>query len=387
MSVNTPILQQILSELVALRHDVTELKTDVAVLKTDVAVLKTDVAVLKTDVAVLKTDVAVLKTDVAVLKRDVAVLKKDVIELKKDVNVLKKDMTVLKKDVAKLKTDYGQLRYEFNEFRNNTVYYTQSLSRIQEKTDTLHIFESLRQNLPTLNIEIYPFGDFYRQNDIHPIITDIDGCISIDSIPHKPNTTRYTKNNSLQFKQSQYRNEILFLESKTQLDKCMLDKKLKQFDEIYTIVSNIKTYESGSDEFMTMITSSPLNRHPSRIYFMLIAEDMAVSMRRLIYHINTATLTEQLYKELVYSLFKEIPMYTLLKRGIKDNLQLKLRYIHASSFDEYIALFSEPEFNPHRAYLNSFFTPYAHVSTLYAKFKGILGYSFQSLLMFPASFS
>jgi chromosome segregation ATPase len=93
MSVNTPILQQILSELVGLRQDVTELKTDVAVLKKDVAVLKTDVAVLKKDVAVLK------------------------------------------KDMAKLKEDHSKLRYEFNEFRDNVVYYTKSQTLIQENLD------------------------------------------------------------------------------------------------------------------------------------------------------------------------------------------------------------------------------------------------------------
>ncbi len=350
MSVNTPILQQILSELVGLRQDVTELKTDVAVLKTDVAVLKKDVAVLKTDVAVLKKDVAVLK-----------------------------------KDVAKLKEDHSKLRFEFNEFRDNVLQYTKSQTLIQEKTDTLHIYELLRSNLPTLNIEIHSFGNFYRQND-KQWITDIDGCITIDSFPRKPNTSQYTRNNSLQFKQNHYRNEIMFLESKTQLDKGLLDKKLRQFAEIYTIVSNITKYNTGVDEFMSMITTSPLNKQPTRIYFMLVAEDMAISMRQLIHHINNATLTEKIYKDLVYSLFKEIPMFAFLKKGITD-IDLKNKYLTASTFDEYVALFSNSAFDFHRAYLDSFFTPYKSIATLYAKFKGILGYSFQTLILFPSSFS
>ena len=298
---------------------------------------------------------------------------------------LRQDVTELKKDVAELKKDYKQLRYEFNEFRENTVQYTKSQTLIQEKSDTLHICEVLRSNLPTLNIEIHSFGNFYRQKD-KQLITDIDGCITIDSFPHKPNTSRYARNNSLQFKQNQYRNEIMFLESKTQLDKGKLDKKLKQFAEIYTIVTNINKYNTGVDEFMSMVTTSPLNKHPTRIYFMLIAEDMAVSMRQLIYHINNASLTEQLYKELVYNLFKEIPMFAFLKKGITD-MDLKNKYLSTTSFDDYVALFSDSAFDFHRGYLNSFFTPYKTVAPLYAKFKGILGYSFQTLILFPASFS
>jgi hypothetical protein len=322
MSVNTPILQQILSEIVGLRQDVNEIKADVA---------------------------------------------------------------ILKKDVIDLKGVYSKLRFEFNEFRDNVVQYTKSQTLIQEKTDTLHIYELLNNNLLTLNIEIHPFGYFYKQNE-KQWITDIDGCITIDSLPCKPNTSQYNKNNSLQFKQNQFRNEIMFLESKTQLDKGMFDKKLRQFSEIYTIVKNIKKYNSGVDEFISMITTSPLNRHPTRIYFMLIAEDMAVSMRQLIYHINNATLTEQIYKELVYGIFREIPMFTFIKNGIADK-DLKNEYLTASSFDEYVTLFSNSAFDSHRAYLNSFFIPYSSVATLYAKFKGILGYNFQTLILFPASFS
>lgn len=296
------------------------------------------------------------------------------------------ELVAIRHDMAELNKKYEQLRYEFTEFRENTNYFRNSLTLIQEKTDALYIYELLQHNLPTLNIEMHSFGIFYRQNGKQHI-TDIDGCITIDSLPRKPNTSRYRKNNSLQFKQSQYRNEILFLEYKTQLDKGTLDKKLRQFHEIYTIVSNIESYETGTDEFTTMITSSPLNRHPSRIYFMLIAEDMAVSMRRLIYHINNASLTEQIYKELIYTLFKEVSMFTFLKNSISDNTELKLQFLNATSFDEYVALFSSPAFNANRSYLTAFFTPYKTVAPLYAKFKGILGYSFQTLHMFPASFS
>jgi hypothetical protein len=323
MSVNTPILQKILSELVALRQDMTEIKRDV---------------------------------------------------------------TQLKSDVAELKENYTQLRYEFNEFRNNTVFFRKSLTLIQEKSDALYMYEVLQNSLPTLNIELHSFGNFYRQTGKQHI-TDIDGCITLDSIPRKPNTTHYIKNNSLQFKHSQYRNEILFLESKTQLDKGMLDKKLRQFSEIYSIVSNLKSYKEGSDEFMNMINSSPLNRHPSRIYFIFIAEDMAVSMRQILYHINNASLTEGLYKELLYRLFKEGSMFTLLKNTIDDKLDLKQQFLNAESFDEYVNILSDSTFNLHRDYIKSFFTPYKSVASLYAKFKGVVGYSFQTLSMFPASFS
>jgi hypothetical protein len=54
MSVNTPILQKILSELVGLRQDVTHIKKDVAEMKRDVAEMKRDVAEMKRDVAEMK---------------------------------------------------------------------------------------------------------------------------------------------------------------------------------------------------------------------------------------------------------------------------------------------------------------------------------------------
>lgn len=110
MSVNEPILKQILQAVQDLASDVHILKDDVGTLKNDVQMLKEDVSTLKDDVQVLKEDVSLLKGDVNTLKSDVNLLKEDVNILKEDVRLLKDDANTLKGDVNTLKVDVNLLK-------------------------------------------------------------------------------------------------------------------------------------------------------------------------------------------------------------------------------------------------------------------------------------
>lgn len=323
MSVNTPILQQILSELQGVKYDIREIRTDVS---------------------------------------------------------------TLRQEVSTLRTDFNILRDDYNVFKGTMLYSFRNLTRIQEKTDAEFFRQYLNNALPSLVVESHAFGNFYLPNG--SVLTDIDGCVSLHTIPQIPNTSVYKINNSKHFVKELIRNEMIILESKGLLDNVQLNKKVVQFYKIIETIQiiNKMNMTKAASNFKAMIDSYPLFRRPNKIYFMMCANDMSVLMRTFIGEINNGTLDKNKYLNLTFKMFTEHPNYKLFRDVIIDNPKLSKKYDTCNSFDNMKNLLESDIFITHRQFIGAYFCPYESISDYYKNMKGILGYIFQENVYLPASF-
>jgi hypothetical protein len=323
MSANTPILQQILSELQGVKYDIREIRTDI-------------------------------------------------VSLRQEVSTIRSDMTVLRND--------------FTVFRDNTVFNFRNLSRIQEKTDAEFFRQYLNNKFPTMVIESHVFGNFYLPNG--STLTDIDGCVSLHTIPQIPNTSVYKPNNSKYIVKELIRNEMFILESKGLLDIVQLNKKIIQFCKIIQTIQTINKMNmtKAASNFKEMIVSYPLFRRPNKIYFMMCANDMSLLIRTFIREINNNTLDKNKYLKLIYEMFLEHPNYKLYKGMIKEHPKLKKRYEECQSFDEMKKILQMPVFKDHAEFIGAYFYPYESMDQYYKNMAGIIGYIFQENVYLPNSF-
>ena len=215
--------------------------------------------------------------------QEISALRTDVTHLKVDVKEIRTDLNGLRTDLNGLRTDLNGLRTEFYEFRDNMVHYMKEQSNIQERSDTYYITEYLNENIPTLNVTSYDFGNFYNPNG--QILTDIDGCILMNSNLTHPSiiSTNYP-NNSKYANPEFMRTDILFLESKNLLDKVKVDMKLAQFFKILSIIKNRPRYnlQKASHLFKEMLENPVLEFHPKGIYFMVCGNDLSYEIKEYI---------------------------------------------------------------------------------------------------------
>ena len=301
-------------------------------------------------------------------------------------NKILTELSEFKTEMYAFRNEMYTFRNEFYEFRDNVNYFRRGLVTIQEKSDAEFFRQYLTNNFPTLNVELHSFGNFYGI-DGHTI-TDIDGCVSVDSFPKKPNLRTFSKNNSIHA--SSLRNELFFIESKNFLDKVNFDMKIPQFTQIMQILSklpSIETKDSMSAVFNEMIEHAPLKTKPTIAYFVFSANDLSLGIRTFIKNINEGTLTEDNYKEATCKMFLDHSMYRKIGTEIKHKVAIKKRYMKAKSFDEFIDIFQDSIFEIYRPYLSSFFIEYTSVAPLYAKVKGLLGHIFYENVYLPPRFS
>jgi hypothetical protein len=291
---------------------------------------------------------------------------------------------------TKFEENFENFKQEMREFRDNVLYDKYQTSIFQEKEDAELFREYMTIGYPTLNVELCPFKIFYNTNG--KPITDIDGCITVDSFPQTPEKGEGFKNNSLQTRN--LRNAIFFIESKNLLDKVKLDNKIIQLTKILPLIKSIKNIKSNktnnlayaSENFREMIQSYPLNKHPTEIYLILSANDMSLRIRDFIKHINSDTLTEEIYKNSICEMFLEHSVYKKIGQTIANDQALHNSYKSARTYDAFTELFEHEKFNKHIVFLNSFFVNYNKVKQAYSKVKGLIGYIYYGKVTMPINF-
>ena len=102
-----------------------------------------------------------------------------------ELSEFKTEMYAFRNEMYAFRNEMYTFRNEFYEFRDNVNYFRRGLVTIQEKSDAEFFRQYLTNNFPTLNVELHSFGNFYGI-DGHTI-TDIDGCVSVDSFPKPQN--------------------------------------------------------------------------------------------------------------------------------------------------------------------------------------------------------
>lgn len=333
---NTPILKQILQELSALRSDVTELKVEVK-------------------------------------------------EIRKDVNQLQTDVKELQTDVKELRLGLHGLRTEFYEFRDNMKYYMKEQSLIQERSDTYYITEYLNDNIPTLDVTSYDFGKFYNPNG--QLVTDIDGCIIMNSSPKQPFRISIEYPNNSKYANPEFmRTDILFLESKNSLDKVKVDMKLTHFVKILSILKNRYRYTSQNTSrlFKEMLENPVLESHPKGIYFMICGNDLPYEIKEYIQHINNGSITEELYNTLSLTNFRSHSSYKKILDIVKKYPTVLKQIKKANTVDELlIQLRKRNDLEEEKLFIEKHFVSYSSMKPIFDSMKGNIGYKFFLNIQLP----
>jgi len=325
-------------------------------------------------------------------KKDIYGIKKEIYEFKTEMREFKTEMCEFKTEMCEFKKEMYKFRNEFYEFRDNAVYDKKYISMCQERSDAEYFRNYMERYHGSLTIERWAFADFYDKNG--EIVTDIDGCITANTIPVQPVIAPGFKNNSQQIKNT--RNAIFFIESKNSLYKVNFDVKIYQYNKILSILKNSKAANLNnsrvSDEYKKMIDSYPLKYKPNEIYFILAATDISLQMRLFIQSINDKTLTEGLYKQYICKMFMEHSNYKKIRKVIKTKPTLLKKYDAVKTYDGFIEIFKEiskenpEEFEYWSRHLNSFFINYDEVKGLYSNVEGLLGYIYHGNIYMPNPF-
>ncbi|MFZ7188016.1 YadA-like family protein [Avibacterium avium] len=119
------------------KNDVTNVKNDMNTVKTDVAGVKTDVTNVKNDMTTVKTDVAGMKTDVTNVKNDMNTMKVDMTNVKNDVNNVKGDVTTIKTDVAGVKTDMNNVKTDVNNIKTDVNNVKGDVTNVKNQVESI----------------------------------------------------------------------------------------------------------------------------------------------------------------------------------------------------------------------------------------------------------
>ena len=325
-------------------------------------------------------------------KTEMREFKTEMYEFRHDFYEFKEDMEKFKKEMGGFKENMENFKKDMYVFRDNAVYNRKFISICQERSDAEYFRNYMERYHGSLTIERWAFADFYDKNG--EIITDIDGCITANTIPVQPVIAPGFKNNSHQIKNT--RNAIFFIESKNSLDKVNFDVKIYQYNKILSILKNSKAANLNnstvSDEYKKMIDSYPLKYKPNEIYFILAATDISLQMRSFIESINDKSLTEDLYKQYICKMFMEHSNYKKIRKEIKTKPTLLKKYDAVKTYHGFIEIFKEiSKENPQAfeywsRYLNSFFIKYDEVKELYSNVEGLLGYIYHGSVYMPNPF-
>jgi len=311
--------------------------------------------------------------------RELKDIKTDIFEIKGDMRKFKEEMYLFKDDMTKFKGEIGEFKNKMNNFHDNMEFQNKQASKSQEKENAEFLRGYINAHIPSLNTEVWQFGDFYDVAGNK--ITDIDGCITANTIPLIPTIGPGLKNNSTQIKN--IRNSIFFIESKKLLDKPKFDTKMIQYSKILSLITNMNKgnmYNKSSEIFKRMFSSYPLKYKPSEIYFIMSGNDISLPMRSFIQSINENTLTEDIYKSYVYKMFMEHTIHKRIENEINDKPTLLKKYNAIKNYDEFIKFFQNPIFIEHSVFLNNFFMDYNRMKQIYLNLKGMIGYIYHDTL-------
>jgi regulator of replication initiation timing len=339
------------------------------------------------------------------LRHDVSELKRDVSELKHDVSELKHDMVIVKKDISGLKSDVSKLQDHMESVRS----YIKHSSNAQEVKFTQILFDKLSPLYPTYRPLLLPWKNVYTKKGI--ILTDLDGAIlygncgllaspTVISKGRKHRTRNHGKgllahdnsngeNKIIDWDSinlaiddgpvSQYRRQYLYvLEGKSYVDKCHVDKKMKQMltirDEILREVrkldGNIEKLSTLSgrqykEEWKDMIRENKflLKIDTDLIHLVFGTSYVAPKIKRYIDRI-CANMDKDAYERIAFSIASSMPEYQRVTRSITPL---------PSSFQELRTL-CQPQASADQQRLFKVLTPYEDLEERFQYFKGAIGY-------------
>jgi hypothetical protein len=161
--------------------------------------------------------------------------------------------------------------------------------------------------------------------DSNQTFTDIDGCLLVQSLFRNNISGRYT--NVVTHDERTY-----FIEAKHGLTKSIIDKKLFQFCKLLDLFQKLhngtlRARSTPVTRFDEMVHNHGLLSYPKQIIFIFASDSIDAEHEAYIQAINAGTLTEELYNNVLVSLFKNHKTYDeiLEDRDIGSLIKAELR--------------------------------------------------------------
>ncbi len=284
-------------------------------------------------------------------------------------------------EIVEMKKDISDLKIGLNSLRNEFYTYVKQNSTIQESQHLEFIYSMLRKSLPTIHITRLGIKQFFSPAGKE--ITELDGCLFLDSTPPPPIVIEGMRNNSLLLNPKAQYKELVIIESKHSLNKVKLDTKLAQLLAIQTSLSSSVNLQATSKVFREMMRKYPELKQTSKIYMIFASDDIPHELKEFIQQINRG-LTEEGYISDTITLlkndifFKKILEDSTIKQHIKQMLK------NSETLEEIAAIAQLPEFQRYSAYLLSYIKPFSAVQEIYSNAIGNLGIAQYTALEFPA---
>jgi len=194
--------------------------------------------------------------------------------------------------LSSLETRVGKLEDSVAVLHN----YIGNQSKVQEEQYTIQLKTYLLNMFSNSSINILNFGNFYEPYTNEPL-TDIDGCVILRSLMPTAKITKNNKNIILD------NSRVFFIEAKHAITKARLDKKLKQFVRIMSLIHAVQndTYIPADNKlymFDNMITIHDIKKFPASFAFIFSTKKMSPDAMKIAIAINNNTLTKKLYDKI-----------------------------------------------------------------------------------------
>ena len=313
--------------------------------------MRGDIRELKTDVSTLNNRVDILNNRVDVLTTKVEVLGSDVIYLKNSVNDL-----------------YYHRRHDID---------------ILEQSRQEFVYSKLSEELPSMIIKKLPLKLFYNPKGL--LITDLDGCILIDSSAVKANLTKGYLDNTRHINPTIHIRECIVIESKTAITLERVNTKLRQMYLIQSILQLLPTMSLNktSIPFQNMVEDYELKKVPHSVNLIFAADDISSEVNKYILAINNG-ITKEEYDSLIPVLLKSDPLYFLkLKTDNTIPQKVKQRIHKLKTRDDIVALVKEDSLKKYHSSLQNYLITYEDLEPFFTTFKGKLGIVQFHTLQFP----
>lgn len=234
--------------------------------------------------------------------------------------------------------DYFEQR--FVSFQHNVSLYMKKESDFQENIAIQLLYRFFQTSNPMKHVYIHPLKYIYLPNGKE--LTDIDGCIVLDTSPPvyqnrsgmKQYKNRMNAFDTLRDVTPTFRNnknvflhanrpflsEAFILECKHSLNLQKIIDKMVQIHKFKQILSSLSTINTSNPSFQSMIDEYSLSSFPNEtMYLLFVSDDLTDISRDYIRTIYSGITPEQ-HDHFVYSFFRED---TYLKSKMRDMYNMK----------------------------------------------------------------
>ena len=268
----------------------------------------------------------------------------------------------------KLETPLGDFQAIFSKYMNNE-------SPIQEYSDLECIYSKFEKWMPSLECTKVNICEVYLPNG--HILTDIDGCIVVNTEMPKQGNIPHLRNNSKEKQPAYHFKKAIILESKHALNKQKIDTKLTNIVDFSNLISSLQNgtlnVKHTPTKFSEFVEEFDLMNFPRELYLVFSSGDISFELRSFLLDIDSGRI-EQSYDIYVIRMVHSHSIQKVIKKDPRILHTLKRKLKATTNVETLRTLIqTEPTLTPYHQHLLPLLVPYSDVKDVYTRMKGKIG--------------